>query len=68
MGLGALDSLSKTKIIPGKDIIVGSMDWVPEALKQMQSGKLFTSLNGHFIETAWASVLVYDYLNKKDLV
>ncbi|MGY3802738.1 ABC transporter substrate-binding protein [Pigmentibacter ruber] len=66
MGLGALDSLSKTKIIPGKDIIVGSMDWVPEALKQMQSGKLFTSLNGHFIETAWASVLVYDYLNKKD--
>ncbi|WGL61024.1 ABC transporter substrate-binding protein [Pigmentibacter sp. JX0631] len=66
MGLGALDSLSKTKIKPGKDIIIGSMDWVPEALKHVQSGKLFTSLNGHFIETAWAAVLVYDYLNKND--
>lgn len=66
MALGALDSFSKSQLLPGKNIIVGSMDWVPEALKQVQNGKLYTSLNGHFIETAWASVLVYDYLNKKD--
>lgn len=66
MGLGVLDGIADLKKKAGKDFIVGSMDWMPDALALVEKGELLTTLDGHFMEAAWASVLLYDFLKGKD--
>jgi ABC-type sugar transport system substrate-binding protein len=66
MGLGVIDGIIENKKQPGKDFIVGSIDWIPEAQQQVQKGQLVTTIGGHFMETGWLVVLLYDYFQKKD--
>lgn len=66
MGLGAIDGIKKLKLTPGKDIIVGSIDWISDAVQAVQSGELSVSIGGHFLESAWSVILLYDYLNGND--
>lgn len=66
MALGALTALRESGIEPGKQILVGSMDWDPEALKAVNHGDIVASIDGHFLEPAWAAILLYDYFHGRD--
>ncbi len=47
-------------------IFVGGIDWNNEAMKAVGRGELAVSVGGHFLEAAWAVVLLHDYLKGKD--
>lgn len=66
MAIGALDGMRERLIEPGQHMLVGSMDWTPEALQAVGQKRMVTTLGGHFMETAWVSVLLYDYFQNKD--
>ncbi len=53
-------------LTPGKDILVGGIDWSNDGIKLIESGKMELSLGGHFIEGALAIILLHDYLNRFD--
>lgn len=44
----------------------GGFDWKATALNAIREGTVTASLGGHFMEGAWATVLLYDYHNGKD--
>jgi ABC-type sugar transport system substrate-binding protein len=47
---------------PGKDILVGSVDWASrEMLMSMRMGEIEVAEGGHFTEGAWVAVLLFDY-------
>ena len=66
MAIGVIDAASKSGKSPGKDFFVGGFDVSEEGLEHLQSGKLSASMGGHFLEAAWALILIYDYHHGKD--
>lgn len=58
---GALQAVEKSSRVPGKDILIGGFDWDPESLKAIADGRITASMFGHFMEGAWALILVHDY-------
>ncbi|PTL76001.1 ABC transporter substrate-binding protein [Vitiosangium sp. GDMCC 1.1324] len=61
MALGALRALKESGRRPGVDVLLGGIDWIPESLQALREGELVTSVGGHYLEGAWALVLLYDY-------
>lgn len=49
-----------------KDLIVGGIDWDPLTAVNIKAGKLNSSVGGHFLDGAWATMLLFDYLNGLD--
>jgi len=66
MALGALAAAQSLQLEPGKQLLVGGMDWTEEAQQAIQSGQLAASVGGHFMLGGWAAVLLYDYLKGLD--
>ena len=66
MALGAVRALQAQGRRPGRDVFVGGIDWDPEALEAVRRGELVTTLGGHFLDPAWALVLLYDYHHGRD--
>lgn len=66
MAMGAMDGMQERHIEPGEHMLVGAIDWTPEALQAVSQKHMDTTLGGHFMETAWVSVLLYDYFQHKD--
>lgn len=66
MALGALDAVTERHQAPGKDILVGGLNWSIDALRLVQSGQLVCSAGGHFLGAAWALVLIRDHHDGKD--
>ena len=66
MAQGIIRTAKKRGLTPGKDIIVGGIDWAEAGLQAVKSGDQFVSIGGHFLEGGWAVVLIYDYLKGKD--
>lgn len=66
MGLGVIESSKKLNLKPGKNLLVGGVDWSPKALNAVKSGEMSISIGGHVLEAAWVIVLIYDYLNGID--
>ncbi|MGA9524198.1 MAG: ABC transporter substrate-binding protein [Myxococcaceae bacterium] len=66
MALGAIEAVTTTGRAPGRDMIVGGIGWVPQALRAVQEGELAVTFGGHFLEGAWALVLIYDHAHGKD--
>lgn len=60
--LGVVEAAELTKT----EVYVGGIDWTTEALAMIKADKMTVSYGGHFMEGAWAAVLVYDYLEGKD--
>lgn len=52
--------------IPVDNIIIGGIDWQPEALQAIKDGAPYVSIGGHFSEAAWGLILLNDYLNGLD--
>ncbi|MEZ8823702.1 diguanylate cyclase [Vibrio amylolyticus] len=67
LALGARDAMRELSI-PLDSIIIGGIDWLPEALKVINDGAPYISIGGHFTEAAWGVILLNDYLNGNDFV
>lgn len=61
LALGAADAAKAAGKIPGKDIYIGGIDWSPSGLQGVADGTLSVTLGGHFVEGAWALVMIFDY-------
>ncbi|WP_375769277.1 ABC transporter substrate-binding protein [Archangium gephyra] len=66
MALGALRAAEEAGRRPGEDFWVGGIDWTPAALQAVREGRMVTTLGGHFLEGAWALVLLHDYHRGRD--
>lgn len=66
MALGVIDGIKSLNITPGKDILVGSIDWIPDALTAVRNENLSVTIGGHFMESAWSIVMLYDYFHNND--
>lgn len=58
---GAVQAVEQIGKKPGKDIIIGGFDWNSESQKALADGRMTASMFGHFLEGAWALILVHDY-------
>ena len=47
-------------------VLIGGIDWDPRALRAIGKESMHVTLGGHFIEGAWAALLLSDYLNGFD--
>lgn len=69
LALGARDCLEqKAKETASRHVLIGGVDGIPEALDAIREGKLAATLAGHFMEAAWALILLYDYHHGIDFI
>ena len=66
MALGTIEGVRVMGKTPGKDVLVGGLNWDPPAVDKIKDGSLTTSLGGHFMTGGWALVMLYDYHHGKD--
>jgi PAS domain S-box-containing protein len=64
MALGVLKAIKELGL--EEKIVVGGVDWDKAAQEAILSGRMHVSVGGHFLDGAWAAVLLYDYLNGID--
>lgn len=62
----AVQALEKEGRAPGKNVFIGSFDWSSNSIKAIADGRITASMTGHFMEGAWALILLYDYHNGID--
>jgi ABC-type sugar transport system substrate-binding protein len=63
MALGAIESFGAAGQQAGKDYVIGGVDWAPFAFDKVRQGIFSASLGGHFLDGAWALVVLYDHKN-----
>jgi ABC-type sugar transport system substrate-binding protein len=66
MALGAIEAARNAGRTPGKDLLVGGVDWQPEALESIRQGELLVSLGRHFMGGGLALLLLHDYHHGQD--
>lgn len=64
MALGVLDGLKEWATRPYP--LIGSMDWTPAVIGQIEQGNVAVSYGGHFMEAGWALMMYADYLRLGD--
>ena len=60
MALGSIDAIESAGREPGRDILVGGVDWAPFVPEKIGEGGLTVSAGSHFMDGAWALVMVHD--------
>lgn len=63
---GAFKAVEDAGRKPGEDIYIGGFDWNADSLQALADGRMSASMFGHFLEGAWALILIYDYHNGID--
>jgi ABC-type sugar transport system substrate-binding protein len=63
---GAVQYFEAADKRPGKDVYIGGFDWGDNSARAIADGRITASMAGHFMEGAWALVLLYDYHNGID--
>ena len=66
VALGVVEGAWELGCKIGSDIITGGIDWSQEGLEAVKDGNLYVSIGGHFIDGAWAAVLIHDYFMGHD--
>ena len=62
MALGVMDAISSGHSkISRESILIGGVDWTPEAIRMIQQNHIDASVGGHFMQAAWALVKIYDH-------
>jgi len=64
--MGALHAMAAKGIKAGEDVLTGGIDWSPESIKAIKDGRMVASIGGHFMEGAWALIMILDYHNGHD--
>ncbi len=60
MALGALRAVREAGKRPGRDILIGGINWDPEALKAVANGDMVVTVGGHYMISAWSMVAIHD--------
>lgn len=68
MALGAIEALEDMGLKPGVDVLVGGVDGLTAAMEAISNGKMAATVSGHFIEAAWALLLLFEHYHGKDLL
>lgn len=66
MALGALTSLSEHGDRPGRDVLVGGLNWSQAAIDRVRKGEMVLTYGGDFLLGAWAMVLLRDFHDGRD--
>ncbi len=66
LALGALNAVREIGKIPGKDVMIGGLNWDLPALLEVRDGGLVVSVGGHFMTGGWALILLHDYFHGRD--
>jgi len=61
MGLGVADIAATQGKTLNHDLFVGGFDWTAQALQAIKNNRYTASVGGHFMQTAWALVKIYDH-------
>ena len=61
MALGAAEAIAASGRVTGRDVLVGGIDWAPFAFDEVRRGTFTATIGGHFLDGAWAIVLLYDH-------
>lgn len=62
IAMATIARLKELGLRPGKDILVGSVDWASrEILLTIRRGEMDAAVGGHFTEGAWVAVLLADH-------
>ncbi len=64
--MGVVQGIQKLGKTPGKDILTAGLDWSVDGLNAVKKGEIEATVGGHFMEGAWAVVIMHDYLKGKD--
>ncbi|WP_114090310.1 ABC transporter substrate-binding protein [Thalassospira profundimaris] len=64
---GAISAIREAGRIPGKDVMVGGLNWSAQGLKLVKAGEMTMTHGGHFLAGAWIMVMVNDYRHGIDL-
>lgn len=67
MALGVIDVAKTQRKIINQNIFIGGFDWTAEALQAIENDQYTASVGGHFMQTAWALINIYDHHNGKQL-
>lgn len=67
MAISTHQALSDLELEHGKDYVTGGIDWTVDGLLAMQNEQISTSIGGHFMDGAWAVILLFDYFNGIDI-
>lgn len=66
MAFGALRALREAGYQPGKDVVVGGLNWSQGAIDRVLSGEMLLTHGGHFLGGAWVMVLIRDHRDGRD--
>lgn len=61
MATGVVAAAKGRKLLMGVDLFTGGIDWAPFAISAVQDGDFKATLGGHFMDGAWALVMIYDH-------
>ncbi|WP_256359947.1 ABC transporter substrate-binding protein [Thalassospira sp. TSL5-1] len=64
---GAIAAVEDAGRVPGKDVVVGGLNWSTDGLKLVKAGKMTMTHGGHFLAGAWVMVMVNDYRHGIDI-
>jgi ABC-type sugar transport system substrate-binding protein len=66
MALGAMAALRARGYTPGKDVVVGGLNWSQDAVAKVLDGEMVVTHGGHFLLGAWAMVVLRDLHDGRD--
>ena len=66
MAIGAINAIEKAGLTPGRDIAVVGLNWSPEALEEIKTGRLVLTDGGHFFAGGWSMVMLRDHADGCD--
>ena len=63
LALGAIAAAEERQLATGKDFCTVGLNWSPEAVDLVASGKMAMTHGGHFLAGGWAIVMLHDLLS-----
>jgi ABC-type sugar transport system substrate-binding protein len=66
MALGGLAALRERGYMPGKDVLIGGLNWSQDAVSKVLDGEMVVTHGGHFLLGAWAMVILRDHHDGRD--
>ncbi len=63
LSLGAVQAARLNNMVPGEDVYIAGVDWLPEIYSNIADNSIAGSAGGHSFDGAWALVVIYDHIN-----
>ncbi len=66
IALAIIKKAKKLHLTAGKDYFIAGIGWSGKSIDAIKNGELIVDVGGHFLEAAWATILLYDYFHGID--